>query len=78
MLQYTMQYKDSTYIQIRKSYIIVCLGQYFSHIVDMRLLTIVLFIPLISADCPEGWWRAGYWCYYTSHDHVTWFEAQQV
>ena len=42
------------------------------------LTTILLVFPFIKAQCPEGWWKAGEACYFTSQQHMSWFEAQEV
>ena len=39
---------------------------------------LLLLSPLSSAECPEGWWRAGAACYMTSQRPMTWFNAQEV
>ena len=44
----------------------------------MRSLTLLLFLPFILAECPEGWWKAGDACYFISQQHMSWFEAQEV
>ena len=44
----------------------------------MRSLATLLLFPFIKAECPEGWWKAGDACYFTSQEHKTWFEAQEV
>merc|ERR1711971_1156714 len=44
----------------------------------MRSLTLLLFLPFILAECPEGWWKAGDACYFTSQQNMSWFEAQEL
>ena len=46
--------------------------------VKLTFLFIILTIPLIYGECPEGWWRAGDACYTTSHSRMSWYSAQEV
>ena len=44
----------------------------------MHILAILLLVPFINAECPEGWWKAGEACYFTSHLPLSWYAAQEV
>merc|ERR1712150_175953 len=43
--------------------------------IKMLSLTLLLMLPFVSAECPEGWWRAGDVCYFTSQQQMTAFQA---
>ena len=44
----------------------------------MLSLKLLLMLPFVSAECPEGWWRAGDVCYFTSQQQMTAGQATGV
>ena len=40
-------------------------------------LLLVSYIAVVSASCPDGWWKAGEFCYIVSPSSMTWFSAQE-
>ena len=40
-------------------------------------LLLVSYIAVVSASCPDGWWKAGEFCYVVSQSVMNWSSPQE-